>query len=216
MLMAILDRAGFSQSLEAAQQILLTDFAQQVQTVSESEGASTFAMIPETAPELPDILSGRPEMAAELRAHLLGFMTSEKVSLSSVKKSKVATHGQGGVGKTTMAVMAINDPMIRQAFHVIGWVSVGQTPTIMELQRVLFHQLTGNLVPTKDGASELSQLNELKRACMGKCLLVVLDDVWNKAHEKLLNCIDPSSNSKRWSPRGSAGFCRAAKKYRST
>ena len=44
----------------------------------------------------------------------------------------------------------------------------------------------------KDGANINTQLDDLRDVCMGKRWLVVLDDVWDKAHEKLLNCIDPS------------------------
>ena len=56
-------------------------------------------------------------------------------------------------------------------------VSVGQTPSIMELQRVLFQQLTSEPMPVKDGANAATQLEELQAACMGQRWLIVLDDV---------------------------------------
>ena len=56
-------------------------------------------------------------------------------------------------------------------------VSVGQTPSIMELQRVLYQQLTSEPMPVKDGASAATQLEELQVACMGQRWLIVLDDV---------------------------------------
>jgi hypothetical protein len=156
------------------------------------------ALVPVTVPELPDVMCERPEMLNELRGHLLGFMSSGAVSVSSVKakKSKVATHGQGGVGKTTAAAALVHDPMIRRSFKRIAWVSVGQTPSILELQRTLFEQLTGEPMPTKDSPTPESQLAELKTKCEGKHWLVVLDDVWDKAHEMLLNCVDSDSPSK--------------------
>jgi hypothetical protein len=157
--------------------------------------ADELAAVPATVPELPDVMSERPEMASELRGHLLGFMASGSVSLSSVK-SKVATHGQGGVGKTTMAAAMVNDAMVRRAFVKIGWVSVGQAPDIMELQRSLFEQLAGEPMLRKDGATPADQLSHLQGACKGKRWLVVLDDVWDRAHEKLLNCVDDKSPSK--------------------
>ena len=101
-----------------------------------------------------------------------------------------------GVGKTTMAVMAVNDPTIRAAFDCIGWLSVGQTPAILEMQRTLFHQLTRDTMPQKDGATVASQLEELQEACAGKNFLICLDDVWDRDHEKQLNCIDPDSPSR--------------------
>jgi hypothetical protein len=157
------------------------------------------ALVPVTVPELPDVMCERPEMLNELRGHLLGFMSSGSVSVSSVKtkkKGKVATHGQGGVGKTTMAAAIVHDPLIRRGFDRIGWVSVGQTPSILEMQRTLYDQLTGEPMPMREAPTPASQLAELQAKCLGKHWLVVLDDVWDMAHEKLLNCVDPNSSSK--------------------
>ena len=64
--------------------------------------ADKLAPVPTTVPELPEVMTPRPAVVSEMRASVLGFMSSGTVSLSSVKKSKVAAHGQGGVGKTTM------------------------------------------------------------------------------------------------------------------
>ena len=65
-----------------------------------------------------------------MRGRLLGFVTTGSVSLSSVEQKhgtlKVASQGQGGIGKTTMAIMIARDPLVRASFDVIGWVSVGQ------------------------------------------------------------------------------------------
>ena len=56
-------------------------------------------------------------------------------------------------------------------------VSVGQTPSIMELQRVLFKQLTGDAMPIEDGATAGTQQVTLQAACAGQRWLIVLDDV---------------------------------------
>jgi hypothetical protein len=143
-------------------------------------------------------MSERPEMLAEMRSRLLGADGSSagKVSLSSAKKSKLATHGQGGVGKTTMAAVVVRDAAVRGTFDAIGWVSVGQQPSILEMQRVLYHQIVGEPMAVKDGATVASQLSDLQAACIGKRWLIVLDDVWDKGHELSLNCVDPESASK--------------------
>ena len=155
------------------------------------------APIPPTVPELPDVMAERPEMLAEMRYFLLGAEGSAgTIALSSVKKSKVAAHGQGGVGKTTMAAAVVRDSAVRSAFSRIAWVSVGQTPAVMEMQRVLFQQLTTEIMPVKDGANAATQLDDLQAACIGQRWLVVLDDVWEKEHEKLLSCVDAASASK--------------------
>ena len=76
-----------------------------------------------------------------------------------------------------MAVVAVNDPAVREAFDRIGWVSIGQTPAILDMQRALFRQLTGSSMPVKSDATVESQLADLKEACVGKRWLIVLDDV---------------------------------------
>ena len=87
-------------------------------------------------------MSARPEVA-NMITQLLGGTRSSSVAISSTKKSKVATHGQGGVGKTTMAILTVHDMGVRRLFDRIGWVSVGQTPAVMTLQQALYRQLTG-------------------------------------------------------------------------
>ena len=82
------------------------------------------------------------------------------------------------------------------AFDAIAWVSVGQAPNIMELQRTLFEQLTGGTMPSDANPTAQKQLAALQAGCKGRMFLVVLDDVWEREHEKQLNCIDPSSASK--------------------
>ena len=66
----------------------------------------------------------------------------------------------------------------------------------MELQRVLFRQLTGENMSVKEGATVETQLADLQTACVGKCVLVVLDDIWEKEQEAMLSCIvAPHRNS---------------------
>ena len=86
--------------------------------------------------------------------------------------------------------------MVRCAFDRIAWVSVGQQPNLLEMQRSLFLQLTDEPMPIKDGSTIESQQQDLRAACKGKRFLVVLDDVWDRTHEKWLNCIDETSTSK--------------------
>jgi hypothetical protein len=51
-------------------------------------------------------------------------------------------------------------------------------------------------MPAKEGATAGMQLGTLQAACVGQCWLVVLDDVWEKAHEQQLSCVDAASASK--------------------
>ena len=95
-----------------------------------------------------------------------------------------------------MAAAVVRDPAVRGAFRAIGWVSVGQNPSILEMQRILYHQLALEPMRVKEGTNVAMQLHELQAACMGKTYLVCLDDVWDCEHEVYLNCVDPASASK--------------------
>ena len=70
----------------------------------------------------------------------------------------------------------------------------GQTPTIAKCQGLLYHQLTGNVIPQDSSADENEQL--IKGAFDGKSVLLVLDDCWEVAHAAALNFIDERTNSK--------------------
>jgi hypothetical protein len=96
------------------------------------------APIPPTVPEQPDVMAERPEMLAEMRYFLLGAEGSAgTVALSSEKKSKMAAHGQGGVGKTTMAAAVVRDSAVRDAFDRIGTVYAScSTPDVCALTYV--------------------------------------------------------------------------------
>jgi hypothetical protein len=181
------------------------------------------APIPLAVPYLPEIMSARDDVVSTLRQHLIGSETSSLVAISSATQQaagkKVSTHGQGGVGKTTLAILMAKDLQIRRAFGRVGWVSVGQTPDIPELQRTLYGQLTGGTMEVKGDATIESQLRDLQAACRERKLFVVIDDVWEEvsppsdalhkllvfsspnfhcpqAHEKALNCIDDATPSR--------------------
>jgi len=141
-------------------------------------------------------MSARPEVANMITQLLGGGTESSSVAISSTTKSKVATHGQGGVGKTTMAILTVHDMGVRRLFDRIGWISVGQTPAVMTLQQALYRQLTDETMEITTDATIDSQCDALQKACKGKHLLVVLDDVWDAAHEKALNCIDEKTTSR--------------------
>eukprot|EP00937_MAST-01D_sp_MAST-1D-sp2_P003250 g3250.t1 len=169
----------------------------EVQLAPHAGAGEKLAPVPSTVPEPPDVVCEREDVLLLTISNLLGFMGTGAVSLSSVKKkSKLSSHGQGGAGKTTLAAMLVRSDMVQRAFERIAWVSVGQTPVIMELQQMMYAQLTGEPMEAKPGTTADLQLQTLKEACVGNHWLVVLDDVWDSKHERLLNCIDENTASK--------------------
>jgi hypothetical protein len=170
-------------------------------SVAAAPAAPALAYIPLAVPGLPPVTSDRSNLLAELRGHVLGIdVAGSVVSVSSMKRSgggnKVAAHGQGGVGKTTIAIMLVNDDSVRSTFTRIAWVSVGQSPEIMAMQQELYQQFTNTPMEITDASTTDSQLALLQAECAGKRWLLVLDDVWDKAHEQMLNCMDANSASK--------------------
>ena len=158
------------------------------------------ALVPVTVPDLPKVVLERAGVLQAMVGALLGTSHEKGADAASPPSTRsgpkqVAIHGQGGVGKTTMATAVARNPQVRAAFDRVAWVSVGQTPMIMELQRVLFAQLTGTTMEATATATAALQLDQLREACAGQRWLLVLDDVWDSSHEKLLNCIDDCDGS---------------------
>jgi hypothetical protein len=71
---------------------------------------------------------------------------------------------------------------VRQAFpDGIFWLTVGQTPNLLELQNKLLRQLTGlkEALTTEEEAKD-----ELRDAFEGRRALLVLDEVWGAPGQK--------------------------------
>ena len=63
---------------------------------------------------------------------------------------------------------------------------------MLELQRVLYGQLTGGPMTVHTDATPSTQRQQLQDAGVGRRWLIVLDDVWTAEHERLLNFADPA------------------------
>lgn len=74
-----------------------------------------------------------------------------------------------------MAAAVARDLEVRAAFDAIGWTSVGQNPSILEMQRILYLQFLGEMMPVKEGATPVAQLGILQAVSIGRKWLLVLD-----------------------------------------
>ena len=108
--------------------------------------------------------------------------------------TKVLAHGMGGLGKTTLAAAVSCMVAIRSQFGRIGFVSAGQQPAVLGLQRQLHSQLAGEAMSYKADATISSQRELLHSAAEGKCWLVVLDDIWQAEHERGMNFLDVAAS----------------------
>ncbi|KAG8646218.1 hypothetical protein MANES_10G128106v8 [Manihot esculenta] len=84
----------------------------------------------------------------------------------------------GGLGKTTLAQLVYNDPMLE--FDLKAWVSVGEDFDVSRVTKTFLLQL-GDGGDDKD----LNVLQvKLKQKLSGNKFLVVLDDVWTQNYEE--------------------------------
>eukprot|EP01047_Picozoa_sp_COSAG01_P033033 COSAG01_NODE_2413_length_7745_cov_2.532304_7_plen_355_part_00 len=79
-------------------------------------------------------------------------------------------------------------------FDHIVWVTLGQTPDTASVQSLAYSQLTGSKFSTDEREEQRSV--SLQQAMQDKKLLLVLDDIWDASHEKLVNFIDEDCGAK--------------------
>ena len=90
-----------------------------------------------------------------------------------------AINGLGGVGKSVLAAMVAHDCEIRRTFpHGIALIEVGKQPNLTELQARLGKLVGLEAAEFKENLDANRQL--LSAAFLGKRMLIILDNVWNK------------------------------------
>ena len=72
--------------------------------------------------------------------------------------------------------------------------TLGQTPSIDQLRALIHLQVTGEDL-SSDATPEQAK-EQISIAMRNRCILLVLDDVWEPQHELVLNTIDTSTASK--------------------
>jgi len=134
---------------------------------------------PSTYLQLPTNYVPREELLVELRTALLS--NNNALALTSAKAKPTALHGMGGIGKSVMARALCDDPQVRETFpDGILWTTLGQEPNLAEKLREWIHALGGVI---SENAPTLDQLkNNLNKLLDGRRCLLVVDDVWRKAH----------------------------------
>jgi hypothetical protein len=88
--------------------------------------------------------------------------------------------GSGGMGKTTLALTLAQDPKVQLAFHhgqIL--VELGQTPNLLQALAGATTALTGK--PSMVGDVNAAA-HELAEAIGKRRILMVIDDVWDRAH----------------------------------
>ena len=104
---------------------------------------------------------------------------------------KLGLHGQGGMGKSVLAIAIVNDEQVRQAFpDGVYWITLGQKPDILKAQETLLSYLRADVNPIVDVAQGKQALTEL---LTDKSCLLVLDDLWEPEHAEAFNVLSAKS-----------------------
>jgi tetratricopeptide (TPR) repeat protein len=97
--------------------------------------------------------------------------------ISSAPPSAVALYGLGGIGKSTLAAALSGDCQVRRHFRDgILWVTVGQNPSVLDLQASIGVHFGDN---RENYQTEQDAIFSLSRLLCDKAALLVLDDVWD-------------------------------------
>jgi len=100
----------------------------------------------------------------------------------------VGLHGMGGIGKSLLANALARRPEIRREFaDGVFWVTLGEKPNLVELQRSVARTLGDEAV----FASEVEGRERLRELLKGPAALLILDNVWQRDHVEAFNVIGP-------------------------
>jgi len=131
--------------------------------------------VPFMVEDLPEGFVERPGEFDQLLKLLINEHREEPVAITA------ALRGAGGYGKTTLAKALCHDEHIQDAFDDgILWVTLGETPGDLT-GRV--EDLIVTLGDDRPGFTALdAAVNRLKELLSDRDILIVIDDVWDRAH----------------------------------
>ncbi|XP_043814133.1 putative disease resistance protein RGA3 [Manihot esculenta] len=131
----------------------------------------------QTTSSLPEVVIGREGDKKAITQLVLSSNGEECVSVLSIV-------GIGGLGKTTLAQIILNDELIKNSFEPRIWVCVSEPFDVKMTVGKILESATGNR--SEDLGLEALK-SRLEKIFSGKKYLLVLDDVWNENREKWQN-----------------------------
>jgi len=137
-------------------------------------------------PTLPDHYLEQGDRIRSLRDMVLADL--RKPVVVSAASGRVGLHGMGGIGKSLLANALARRPEIRREFpDGVFWVTLGQQPVLVELQRNVAKALGDEAIFTtvEQGREGLRELLKDRAA------LLILDDAWQREHAEAFNVIGP-------------------------
>ncbi|KAL7204501.1 hypothetical protein ACSBR2_017556 [Camellia fascicularis] len=155
------------------QKILESGSGYGLQQIVAGESANAWHRPPSTSLIHEPRICGRDKEKKEI----IDFLLSNESSDSKVGVIPIV--GMGGLGKTTLAQMVYNDEVVNKNFDLKAWVCVSDEFDILKISKVILESITSKSCEFK----ELNQVQvQLKQNLVGKKILIVLDDVWDKKY----------------------------------
>ncbi|XP_028103883.1 putative disease resistance RPP13-like protein 1 [Camellia sinensis] len=144
-----------------------------LQQIVAGEFAKAWHRPPSTSLIHEPRICGRDKEKKEIIDFLLRNESSDN------KVGVIPIVGMGGLGKTTLAQMVYNDEVVNKNFDSKAWVCVSDEFDILRISKVILESITSKSCEFK----ELNQVQvQLKQNLVGKKILIVLDDVWDKKY----------------------------------
>ncbi|XP_031281017.1 disease resistance protein RPM1-like [Pistacia vera] len=110
------------------------------------------------------------------RDQLIGLLVNGTSNLSVV-----AVLGEGGLGKTTLAMNIYSNDAVKKHFDCQAWITVGKEYLNKDLVRMILQVLyrsTGSTLMEVDKMEEKDLIMMLRENLKDKCYMIVFDDVW--------------------------------------